>query len=324
MRYRQLAGSNIEVSELCFGTMRYASKSGELDDVGRAGRRALEEAIDRGVNFVHSSYEYGTRWLTGATLAEHPRRQEIHHIIKVNVPDWEEPRFSPEAFRSQVETALRELHTDQIAVVQHLQRGVGRGEITSDAGTAHRLGEFDQVSEALGEIASKMRDEGKIGTVMSFPYTVEYARRAVASEVYSGLVAYFNPLETEMYEFFDSLEEQSKDFISIRPLAGGVLTDRRVDRDTLPAEDRMKDPKWDERYRQIEAISPAVAPLSTSWEQFAFRFSLGHPVIKSSVLGVNTVAHLEAAAPASDAPASEVPTTLLKRVAAINARMAPE
>jgi len=140
MRYRKLAGSNIEVSELCFGTMRYASKSGDLDETGRAGRRALEEAIDRGVNFVHSSYEYGTRWLTGQTLEKHPKRRELHHIIKVNVPDWDEPGFSPEAFRNQVETALRELHTDRIAVVQHLQRGVPRSEITSESATAHQIG----------------------------------------------------------------------------------------------------------------------------------------------------------------------------------------
>jgi aryl-alcohol dehydrogenase-like predicted oxidoreductase len=319
MRYRQLTGSNIEVSELCFGTMRYASKSGDLDEVGKAGRRALEEAIDRGVNFVHSSYEYGTRWLTGQTLEKHPRRRELHHIIKVNVPDWDEPQFSSEAFRDQVETALRELHADRIAVVQHLQRGVPRPEITSAASTAHRLAEFDRVAGALGEIASKMQGEGKIGTVMSFPYTVDYARRAVASEVYSGLVAYFNPLETEMYEFFDTLAEQNKDFISIRPLAGGILTDRRVDRDTLGADDRMKDPKWDERYRQIEAIAPAVGPLSTSWQRFAFRFSLGHPVIKSSVLGVNTVSHLDAAG-----PAPEVSVSVLERVAGINERMVSE
>ena len=130
---------------------------------------------------------------------------------------------------------------------------------------------------------------------MSFPYTVDYAKRAVESPVYSGLVAYFNPLETEMVEFFDRLKELDKDFITIRPLCGGILTDRRADRDSLPAEDRMRAPGADELYRRFEAVRKAIGNPDMSWEQFAFRFSLIHPVIKSSVLGINSVAHLRTA-----------------------------
>ncbi len=46
--------------------MRYASKTGEHDDQSTAATRALEEAVDSGVNFIHSSYEYGTRWRSGS------------------------------------------------------------------------------------------------------------------------------------------------------------------------------------------------------------------------------------------------------------------
>lgn len=296
MRYRKLASYNISVSELCFGTMRYADRNGPENETSAAGRRALEAAIDRGVNFIHSSYEYQTRWLTGSVLNQHPRRSELHHIIKVNVPDWDEPRFSAQSFRRQVEEALSELSAERIAVVQHLQRGVSRKEITSAAGTRHRLAQFDEVTTELNEIADRLREEGKIGSVLSFPYTVDYAARAVESEVYAGLVAYFNPLETEMSPYFSRLAELGKDFISIRPLAGGILTDRRVDRSALPADDRMQDSRWDGFYRRLEALKPEIGELSMSWEQYAYQFSLADPVIKSSVLGINTVHHLDTAA----------------------------
>ena len=315
MNYRTLSSTGISVSELCFGTMRYADKDGIENEKSAAGRRALEEAIDRGVNFIHSSYEYRTRWLTGSVLKQHPKRSELHHIIKVNVPDWDEPRFSADSFRRQVETALTELSTERIAVVQHLQRGVSREEITGDHGTSHRLAQFDEVTSELNEIASRMRSEGKIGAVMSFPYTVEYAELAVEADVYSGLVAYFNLLETEMSPYFTRLVELNKDFISIRPLAGGILTDRRIDRDSLPADDRMKDTRWDDSYRRLDALKPVIGSPSSSRQQYAFQFSLADPAIKSSVLGINTVDYL-----ATAAEVSPVAVQTVRRIHEINVK----
>ena len=141
MKYRTLS-TKIEISELCFGTMRYADKDGTENQRSADGAKALEAAIERGVNFIHSSYEYQTRWLTGPVLKRNPKRHELHHIIKVNVPDWDEPRFSADSFRRQVEQALEELGTDHIAVVQHLQRGVARPQIMSAASDRHRLEQF--------------------------------------------------------------------------------------------------------------------------------------------------------------------------------------
>ena len=123
MEYRRFGDSDLEVSEICFGPMRFAEKEEGEDEKSQAGQRALERAIERGVNFIHSSYEYGTRWSMGRVLREHPKRRELHHIIKVPVPDFEdEGQFDDAKFRLRIEEALRDLHTDRIAVVQHLQR----------------------------------------------------------------------------------------------------------------------------------------------------------------------------------------------------------
>jgi len=78
MRYRKYGNTELKVSEMCFGTMRYASKEGIPDETSKAGKRALEEALEQGVNCIHSSYEYGTRWLTGDVLKNHPKRHELH------------------------------------------------------------------------------------------------------------------------------------------------------------------------------------------------------------------------------------------------------
>jgi aryl-alcohol dehydrogenase-like predicted oxidoreductase len=103
-----------------------------------------------------------------------------------------------------------------------------------------------------------LRDEGVIGALTTFPYTVGYARAAIASGAFDGIVAYFNLLETEMVEVFDLMHERGMGFIGIRPLMGGLLTDARIDRSALPAGDRMLDPSWDRAYDQLAEARSVV------------------------------------------------------------------
>ncbi|MFP4562049.1 MAG: hypothetical protein ACLFRY_01955 [Spirochaetia bacterium] len=63
----------------------------------------------------------------------------------------------------------------------------------------------------------------------SFPYTVGYGRKAVESGDFSGLVAYFNALETEMFDLFPEMETSGMGFIGIRPFAVQfALSDSRI------------------------------------------------------------------------------------------------
>ena len=81
MKNRSFGNTGLEVSEICFGPMRFSAKEPGDDAVSRTEKRALERALERGVNFIHSSYEYGTRWAVSDVLATHPRRHELHHVI---------------------------------------------------------------------------------------------------------------------------------------------------------------------------------------------------------------------------------------------------
>ena len=100
MNYRKFGNTDLEVSEICFGPMRFAAKEAAEDEVSASGKRALERALERGVNFIHSSYEYRTRWALGRVLKDHPKRHDLHHIIKVPVPDRPDGgRFDPDCDR---------------------------------------------------------------------------------------------------------------------------------------------------------------------------------------------------------------------------------
>jgi aryl-alcohol dehydrogenase-like predicted oxidoreductase len=303
MEYQKYGNTDLSVSRICYGTMRYASKNGKHDEQSKAGARALEEAIEMGINFIHSSFEYQTRWLTGSVLAKHPKRHELHHIIKVNVPDWGEPVFDKKAFRGQIEDALRDLQVDRIAIVQHLHRGTLERELGYCAeGEPKRLSEFDAVTGPLCEEFEKLKDEGKVGHLATFPYTVGYGRKAVASGSFSGVVAYFNALETEMLDLFPDMETAGMGFIGIRPFAAGLLTDKRIDRTALARDDRMADEQFDRFYDQLAALRKELPQEPDSWTKFAIQFSLADSRIVSTVVGINSPEQLRTVVDAVSGP----------------------
>jgi len=59
MDKRRLHGTDLDVSAICYGPMRAAQSADDPDLPTH--RAAMETAIERGVNFIHSSYEYRVR-----------------------------------------------------------------------------------------------------------------------------------------------------------------------------------------------------------------------------------------------------------------------
>ena len=303
MKHREFGNTGLVVPPICFGTMRYANKDGVYDEVSREGAKALQAAMERGIDFIHSSYEYRTRWLTSKVLADHPKRHDLKHIIKVNVPDWGDEGFSQKKFTEQIEQALKELHTERIAVVQHLQRGAFPRDIAyGDEAEPQRIQEADTVFELLREVFEKLRQEGKVQHLASFPYTVGYAKRCLQSDLFSGMVAFYNCLETEMSDLFDQMKNHKMGFIGIRALAGGILSRNRIDRDSLPAGDRMSSPQWDRLYSQLQEFRATLGEEPDDWTRFAIRFAISDPFITSTGLSINTTAQLDEGMQAVDEP----------------------
>lgn len=324
MERRRFGSCDLEMPVVCFGTMRFASKQRGDDDASRAGKRALEEAIERGIDFVHSSYEYGTRWAVGDVLKHHPKRDQVRHAIKVNVPDWGVAEFDGAAFRKQIQDALRELHTDKIDLVQHLQRGdFDKALGYDDRAEARRIADFTDQVGPLTDVVHELREEGLVGAFATFPYTVGYARTAIDSGAFDGIVAFFNAIETEMASLFPLMQERGLGFVGIRPLMGGLLTDARIERGALPEDDRMRASTWDRAYDQLTEVREATALSDgASWTDFALRYALRDPTITSTVVGINSVAHLDRVIAALEGPAPS--EHVLDRILAVNERFRSE
>ena len=294
MNYRKFGNTDLEVSEICFGPMRFSAKEKSDDEISQTGQRALEHAIDRGINFIRSSYEYKTRWAMSRVLKDHPKRHDLHHIIKVPVPDFDDGgTFDAAKFRLRVEEALRDLHTDRIDVLQHLQRARPNDDnlrILDIAGT----------TEAMLDCFATLREEGKVGYLTTFPYTSGFAKEALQANAFTGMVAYYNPIEMEMAEYFSQMETNGQGFFCIRPFMGGLLTDRRANRETLAEDDRYQDAKWDAAYARLNLLQSELGIDIPSWTEFAIKFSLCHPIVTSLIVGLNSVEQVDGVLNAAD------------------------
>lgn len=297
MDYRRIAGTDLDVSVLCFGPMRSATREQEDNEVSRAGARALRTALDAGVNFLHSSYEYGTRWMMTDVLRDHPKRSAVHHVIKLPVPDWDDGgRFDGTKFRMRVEEALEELVTDRIAVLQWMWR-------TRPNDDAHRLPVLPAIIDDVAAVFEKMRDEGKVGYLMTLPYTVPAARATLDTGRFSGFVSFLNPIEMELVEFFPELARKGMGYLCIRPLFQSVLTDRRMSFDEVPEGHYLKRVQKENpnAFRQRAAIRKAFADeIGDSMARFALRFPLFSPVVASMITGLNTEDQVQDAVAALD------------------------
>ncbi len=279
MQYRRLGGTDLDVSVICLGPMRAAAKEPGHDEKSRAGERALRRALDLGVTFLHSSYEYGTRWMMERVLKDHPKRADLHHVIKVPVPDFADgDRFDAAKFRLRIEEALRDLHAERMAVLQWMWR--------SDPNTdARRLPLLGHILDDAVAHFEKLRDEGKAGYLFTFPYTIACAQAAVETGRFAGLLAYYNLAEMEMADLFGELERRHLGFIAIRPLYEGILTDERA----TPREgDRFADPQYAPALARRRNIAEAFRnEIGESLTAFALRFALAEPVVASLVVGLN-------------------------------------
>ena len=288
MKYRRLGGTDLDVSVICLGPMRAAAQEPGDDEKSRAGERALRRALDAGVTFLHSSYEYGTRWMMARVLADYPTRADLHHVIKLPVPDSEDgDRFDAGKFRLRVEEALRELHADRISVLQWMWRSDPNED-------ERRLPLLARIIDDVVETFQKMRDEGKVGYLMTFPYTVPCARAAIETGKVSGIIAYYNLVDMEMADLFEDLEQRGMGFIAIRPLHGGILTDERADQAHLAEGDRFADAQNAPDFARRRKIAKAFRQeMGGSMTRFAIRFTLAAPIVASVVVGLNTVEQVD-------------------------------
>lgn len=279
--HRRLEGTSLDVSVLCYGPMRLATKP--TDPLLPVHERAMRAALEGGINFVHSSYEYGVRWLMNRVLHDHPARHDLHHVIKVPVPDWEDGAFDAAKYEARIDEALKDLCCEKIALIQWMWRIRPHDEM-------HRLPLLAQCIEGLKETHARLADKGKVGELATFPYFPQSAAASMMSAAnFRSMIGYYNLLEVELSPVADMLAADGRGFLAIRPLYEGVLTDRYADYASVPEGHRLKKPKYEALFAHRAALMDAVPEIAeTGITKFALHFPLMSPTCASVIVGMNT------------------------------------
>ena len=134
MKYTTLGKSNLQVSQVCLGTMHFGSRTTEEDSF-----KIMDKALDMGINFFDTANVYGgsggrgrSEEIIGKWMKDRGTRDDIVLATKVYGPMGEEnnPNYqagiSSYKVRKHVEESLQRLQTDRIDLYQihHIDRNI--------------------------------------------------------------------------------------------------------------------------------------------------------------------------------------------------------
>jgi L-galactose dehydrogenase len=264
MEYRILGKTGVQLSELGFGAAGLGNDYGTLDPA--EGQRAVDKAIDSGITYFDTAPYYG-RTLSEERLgaALKGKRNRIVLSTKLGRYDKAAFDFSAARVRSSIDESLGRLQTDYVdLLIAHDVEFGDREQIISEtipemrkvqqAGKARFIGISGLPLKILADVAER----GRVDFVLS------YCRYTLLNR---DLDRWLTP----------TVQLNNLGLISAAPVHMGILT-RQGPQPWHPAQEEIK-----EAGREIVALCEArgVPP-----ELLAVRFSMNHPLIASTLVGM--------------------------------------
>jgi L-galactose dehydrogenase len=271
MENRILGKTGVRVSELGFGAAGLGNDYGTLDPA--EGQRAVDKAIDSGITYFDTAPYYG-RTLSEERLgvALQGKRDRVVLSTKLGRYDKADFDFSAARVQSSVDESLARLRTDHVdLLIAHDVEFGDREQIISEtipamrrvqeAGKARYIGISGLPLKILADVAER----GRVDFVLS------YCRYTLLNR---DLDRWLTP----------TVQRYDLGLISAAPVHMGILT-RQGPQPWHPAQASIK-----EAGRKIVALclERGVSP-----ELVAVRFSLNHPLIASTLVGMPRQAEVE-------------------------------
>lgn len=316
MDYRKLGLTDLEVSNVCLGTMTFGEQNTEAD-----GHAQLDYALERGVNFIDTAEMYAvppkpetsgsTERIIGTWLSKRSDRDKIILATKVagRAPfDWmRENGETTELSRKQIEFAidrsLKNLQTDYVDLYQvHWpDRPI---QLFGGLGYKHLGDEINRIEDILGVMgdlvtAGKIRhfglsNESAWGTMKYLHYseTKGLPRVQTVQNAYNLL----NRVdECGMSEVF---HRENVGLLAYSPLGQGYLTGK-YQKGALPQGSRKQLFNRLQRYEGplvegvIDQYIALAEELGTTITALAEKFVDTRPFICSNIIGATTMEQLK-------------------------------
>ena len=272
MERRTLGRTGLELSVLGYGASPLGNSFGPIDVA--EGHRSVHRAIDLGINLFDTSPYYGktlSETVLGEALAG--RRDEILLCSKVGRYGMNEFDFSPKTILPGLEASLKRLKTDHLDLV-----------------IAHDI-EFAPLGPTLAETIPaliKAKEQGKVRAVGVSGLPLVALHRAIdGSDLdfvlsYCHYTLYDTTLEDELVRV---CAQRGIGLLNAAPLGMGLLTENGPP-DWHPAPDALK--------RACTEATALCETLGADISRLALAFSISAPFVASTIVGMPTVAEVEA------------------------------
>lgn len=273
MRYNQLGRTDLNVSEVSFGTAPLGDMFGAADE--DQALASVRHALDAGINFFDSSPYYGgglAEKRLGVALAG--RREDVLIGTKAGRYGDADFDFSPERIRASVHTSLELLGTDYVDILQ-----------------LHDI-EFvtlDAVFEDSYAELVKLRDEGKCRYIGMTGYPMHTLERAVTETNLDVVLSYahYTLLNTELATTLAPVaDEHGVGVINAAAVGLGLLTPGGV-KPHIPATKEI-----------VAAAARARSVAAEAGVDISFlanQFSLQRSECPTTVIGTTKIHHLDSA-----------------------------
>jgi aryl-alcohol dehydrogenase-like predicted oxidoreductase len=303
MRYRNLADTDIRVSEVGFGVWTVSTGWwGEVDD--ERSVRLLRGAFEKGINYFDTADTYGSG--KGETLladAFGGMRDEVVISTKIGYDFYnrtarrgqqERPQDWSEAFiRFALEQSLKRLGTDYIDFLQ-------LHHTKMDAIANNRL--FDLMDEFVDE--GKIRSYGvALGPKVGW---LEEGVKAMRERDLAGVQMIYNLLEQDPgRDLIEAARETGTSLIVRVPHSSGMLEGKYTEETTFAKNDhrRHRPKEWLlDGLRKVEQLSFLTESGERTLGQAALKFALSSPEIVSTLPNIYDDEQLDEFATAPDTP----------------------
>ena len=267
MRYRTLGRTGASVSILGFGASPLGDVFGKTDPAET--NRAVDFAIEQGINFFDVSPYYGKR-LAEERLGEalSGKRDKVFLATKCGRYDDQLFDFSRRRIRASIDESLARLRTDRVDLLQAHDVEFGDARQIADE-TIPALRDIQQEGKArfIGitgyalRVMTEIADQAPVDTILS------YCR-------YGLLVRDMDALLTPF------AKTRGIGLINASPLYMGILTPQGA-------------PPWHPASEKLKQAGAAIVKLcqerGVDPSQAALRFCLDHPYVTTTLVGMSTL-----------------------------------
>jgi aryl-alcohol dehydrogenase-like predicted oxidoreductase len=288
MLYRQMVASNVSV--LCFGTATFVAGRLRPESNSEIGLSAFRKSLDSGINLVHSNSNLKTQWGIKQVLSESEGSpiSPLHQIIKIETPVGIELNDNWQSINQKLKEALQNLNITSILGIVH-EIDIKRTDDKSLLSNSKALTKLFQETRC---IFNELKDAGLVNLLIGMSHTPMQLRCAIDSDAYDGFASYYNLVDNWCIAFLDELYKENKPFIGISPLKRGLLTEYH---DKLCHHDKII-------YQFLQTLKKKI--INEPVQQFAIRYTLTHPAVKSIIVGMSCSEQVDQIVKASEKPLS--------------------